>query len=915
VTSSNPTDTSSTTGASELGELLKQRRIANGITQEELAERAGVSVRAISDLERGLRRAPHKETLNLLADALRMADDERAALHAAAYRIRGGGISAPLAPSTQTTPSAMEPVDGAFLYAPFTPLIGREQDQEAIVKLLLRPITRLVTLIGPAGIGKTRLALSVARELTGLPIQFSDGVTTVALATVHDPATALGMIAQVTNLPEAVGVNPLQRLIDAFHEKNALLLLDNLEQVTSVGPALVELLRACPLLKLLITSRSALRVSGEYEYAVPPLSLPENIIGAPLESLAASAAVTLFTQRAQTVQPGFTLTETLAPIVGEICQRLDGIPLAIELAAARLRLFSAPMLLARMEQRFAVLTGGSRDLPERQRTMERAIGWSYDLLSDAERMLFQRLAVFEGSFTLHAAEAICADDLRLAAGMGGATNLFDLMDGLVNNSLLQRWEPPTPAVLPAKTPESRPAPNPGEIEPRFHLLETIRQFGLERLVVSGASERIHARHAEYFLALAEEAEPKLRGAGQDAALRQLSSDNDNLRAALRWARTHHAAALGLRLAGALWRYWIVAGALTEGRAWLNEFLQLDEQAAPADKAPIVARAQALYGEGTLAAEQGAYEQANARAYETLALFPDGAVSAGVWGVRALNLLAVVARYRSDMLEAERLYLECLTVQRALDDKQGIAVALNNLGVVAVETGAHERATGYFEESLELKRQIGDTRGVAVGLLNLGDLARKAGDHARALALFEESHALFTTIGDRRGAALSLSNQGEAWRTASDLARAEARSRQALAIFREINDLWGMTQALNNLGAVALSQGDDTHAQAHYSESLMLYQRASNQVGVVEAIEGIAALSMRRGDAQRAVRLWGATTASRATSHTPLAPDVHAAQEEMLAQARRLLGEETFKAAWAEGRQLSHAALLAEAAGG
>src|SRR5579862_6276195 len=906
MTSTNLADTAlspGSSGAHELAELLKQWRIAAGVTQEELAERAGVSVRAISDLERGLRRAPHKETLNLLADALRMPDDERATLHAAARRIRGGAPSTPLRALAQTPepePSSV-PSISLLLHTPLTPLIGRERDRAVILQVIARPEARLVTLVGAAGIGKTRLALSVAEQLTAEQSLFADGVYSVALANAHDPDAALAMIAQTVTLtlPEVVGAQPFQRLITALREKNTLLLLDNIEQVIAIGPTLTQLLQACPRLKLLTTSRAALQVGGEYEYVVPPLSLPDKAAPASLDALATSAAVALFTQRAQAVRPDFALNETLAPIVAEICRRLDGLPLAIELAAARLRVLSAPMLLARLEQRFAVLTGGSRDLPERQRTMERAIAWSYDLLSDAERMLFQRLAVFEGSFTLEAAEAVCADDLRSALGperAGERADLFDLLDSLVNGSLVQRWQAPVSLA------EDAPARAMGfaEVEPRFHLLETIRQFGSERLEVSGTAERVRQRHAAYFLALAEDAEPKLRGAGQDAARHRLASENDNLRAALRWAQACRQKTLGLRLAGALWRYWIVSGALTEGRAWLNDFLALDDLAAPADKAPITVRAQALYGEGTLATEQGAYEQAVSRGQAVLALFPKGIESAGIWGVRALNLLAMVARYRSDMREAERLYLDCLALQRTLNDIQGIAVALNNLGVVAIEMAAYDRATTYFEESLALKRQLGDTRGVAIGLLNLGDMARRNGDHARALSLFEESHAIFMTMDDKRGMGLSLSNQGEVLRASGDLARAEARSHHALAIFREINDLWAMTQALNNLGAIALSRQDDALAQAHYSQSLAFYQQTSNQTGVIDAIEGIAAISLRQGNARHAIRLWGALATARTASHTPLAPIDRPAYERMLAQAMAIVGRETFAGAWAEG---------------
>ncbi len=668
-------------------------------------------------------------------------------------------------------------------------------------------------------------------------------------------------------------------------------MLDNFEQVLPAARALVQLLGACPLIKAFVTSREPLRVRGEHEFAVHPLEVPSPQQASTPETIEQFSAIALFLERACAARPDFALTTAQqAQLVATICTQLDGLPLAIELAAARVRYFSLHDMQDRLagQSPVSVLAGGAQDLADHQRTMRTAIDWSYQLLSPEEQRLFRTLGVFTAGATVDAAEAVTgiADEALLSG-----------LSSLVDKSLL-RW-----ADLRGGT--------------RYSLLMTLRAYALERLRQCGELEAVQRRYAEYFLPLVELAEPGLVRQDLDV-IERLASENENLRAVLRWALEHREVLHGLRMAGVLWRFWLTRGFLAEGRMWLDGLLTLDSARESADireqdplqdplQDPRLARVRALYAAGTLAVEQGDYDRAAALGEESLGLCVPGQTKARI---QALNLLAIVAKYRGDFARADDLYAECLTLQRELGDPQGIAVALNNLGTVATERGQYERAAAQFEESLALKRSLDDMRGIAVTSLNLADVARDRGQYARAVAALEESYELFKRLGDKRGIALALNNLGEVARAQGEYASARQYALDCLALFREIGDKWGMALTLHNLGNVARDGADYAEAAARYHESLTLYAEAHNALGVAECLEGLVVIAHSWGDVRRAAQLWGAAQARREAAAAPLPPSDRAAYDVTIGDVRAALGAAAFEEAYAAGHALSFEAAVA-----
>lgn len=543
-----------------------------------------------------------------------------------------------------------------------TAFIGRERELEAVVELMQRPETRLLTLTGAGGTGKTRIALQAAAELLD---DYQDGSFFVSLASITDPALVPASIGQELGLIEVRGQPMLETVRTYLRDRKLLLVLDNFEQVMDAAHYLPQLLAAAPGLNVIVTSRAALRVRGEQEFAVPPLSVP-NVRRLPaLAQLSQFDAVRLFIERARNVKPDFEVTNENAPAVAEICSRLDGLPLAIELAAARVRLLPPQSMLSRLQSRLTLLTGGARDLPARQRTLRGAMDWSYELLAPEVQRLFAYLSVFAGGCTLDAAEAVW--------NPAGELDLLRGLESLVENSLLRQQEQ-------------------AHGEPRFLMLETIHEYAWEQLEQRGEAEDLRMRHARYFLSLAEHGAPYYLGQQPPEWLERMDLEHGNCRSALAWAKERQDLGLILRLSAALWGFWWYRGHITEGRAWCSIGLQ-----AP-DAEPHI-RARALYGAGMLAREQRDYSEAMGYAEGHLALARE--LGDKRWLVEALNSVAVMRLLQGDFDRAEPLMHDALALYRELGDVEGIAKLLSNLGNSAMVRGEYDRAHQLLQEGLVL----------------------------------------------------------------------------------------------------------------------------------------------------------------------------------------------------------------------
>ncbi len=793
-----------------------------------------------------------------------------------------------------------------------TSFIGRETEMEE-VKARLSSV-RLLTLTGTGGCGKTRLALQVGADLVEA---YADGVWLVELAALTEPALVAQTVATVLGLREEPGRSLSETLTDHLRSKSLLLLLDNCEHLVDACAQLAAgLLRSCPQVQILATSREQLNVGGEQSWRVPSLLSPDpNALPAGEKDLSAVVmeydAARLFVERAAMQRAEFRLSGQNVRSVATICHRLDGIPLALELAAARVRVLTVEEITQRLDDRFRLLTGGSRTALPRQQTLRALLDWSYELLTTQERTLLHRLAVFAGGWGLAAAEAVGSDfglpDTSASASLQNPKSeiqneeVLDLLTSLVDKSLVVVEE--------------------REGETWYRLLETVREYSRERLEASGEEASVRDRHQAWLLRLAEEAEPQLLGPEQGKWLDRLETEHDNLRSAIEWSLKAKAGSegeeAGLRLCGALWRFWNTRGYPTEGREWCRAALA--RETGVSERAAV--RAKALNGAGNMAYAQGDYVAAQTLYKEALTARREISDRQGIAGT--LLSLGNLAYSQGDYVAAQALYEEALAMYREIGDRQGIANTLGNLGTVAYSQSDYVAAQALYEESLATKREIGDRQGIANTLGNLGNVAYAQGDYVAAQALHEESLVIEREIGNRWGIAITLNNLGNVASNRGNRVAARTLYEESLAIKREIGDRRGIAAALGNLGIEASLQGDYVAARTLYEESLAIKWEIGDRSGITEALEGFAALAAAEAPrkssladptsalddesaryAARAARLWGAAQALREAIGAPLPPNDQEEYEGDVAAARAILGEAEFAAVWEEGRALT-----------
>jgi predicted ATPase/transcriptional regulator with XRE-family HTH domain/Tfp pilus assembly protein PilF len=727
---------------------LRQLRKARDLTQELFAQEVGCAPSTIRKLEQGMLR-PSRDLAIRLAQVLKLPKD-RAEQFVRAARSEEPSSAQQLGLSPPGFASSALPI--MVLPEPITPFVGREDEVAYLVGRFDDPNVRLLILTGPGGVGKTRLGIRVGEQLAKLADQDLPSIVFVPLAALLDPRLVLDAITQALRIPASGGDSVWQRLIDALRNERVVLILDTFEHLLDASHDIAALLAACPYLRMLVTSRSVLAVYGEYVFPVAPLPLPERIAENDLTRLAENAACSLFIGRARAANPAFVLTASNAPTIAEIVRRLDGLPLALELAAARSRLLSVDALLARLTHRLDFLTIGPRTVDKRQQTLRSTIDWSYDLLDPPRQQLFNRLSVFAGSYDVRAVMAICYDQAVQEP------ELLDDLEVLVGSSLLR-------------------AESADGDEPRFRMLDMLREYAYERLAADSSAEELQHRHAEYYRRRAEQAAPELVGAAQVAWLDRLQLDHDNLRAALHWAYTSGKGEIAVATAAALGRFWWLRGHLNEGRRWLQLGL------AHHDGVPLELRAKALYWLGILAIHQGDYIYANVTLVDGLALYQSLQETEGI--ALALNALGVVANREGDHRLAQARYEESLGIARANGNLERMATGLNNLGYTLLLRGDLQQARIYLRESLALARNLRDTQGQAFALTNLGLVALAQKKHWCAKILLEASLRLFVSLGDLRSIAEALEGLAEVALAEGHPTAAAQRLGAAAACRREI----------------------------------------------------------------------------------------------------------------------------------
>ena len=901
-------------------EGLRQYRALERVLQEELGESPSPVARALAETLRQRARAvvPTQEAAPAAAPS--------AAGKSERHR-PGLPLPRPATLPAETSSLQLTP----RLPAPLSRYFGREPEIAQLVTWLssacldigvassLASTPRLFTLTGPGGCGKTRLALEVSRRFIDT---FEGAVWFVPLADLTEVSLLPGAIADALRLPRSARSEPLEQVLQALAGRPALLALDNFEHLAETGASIVRtLLERAPALLCLVTSRQRLDLEGEQEFPVQPLPTP--VRPGPPERLLEYASVQLFVDRAQKVRPEFRVTVRNAGSVAALCHYLEGIPLAIELAAAWVSTLTPTQMLERQSNRFGWLESRRKDVTERHRSLRAAIDWSYRLLTPELQRFFAQLSVFRGGCTLEAAGQVTGyREQGTGEGQEGVARQSrshkaqeSIFPGTCNLS------PVTPPLFPMTSNQaldyltqlqerSLVAAEEYDEEMRFRMLETLREYAAERL---DTQERgvLQRGHLQYFLALAEEAAPNLSKPEQAMWLDRLGAEYDNLRAALAWALENDAAA-GLRLGLALYPFWEVRSLFVEGCAWWERLL------AKSDVAPPKLRAKALHCLATLLWSLGDYAQAHALFEESLTLKRN---AGDIWDLaKTLNNLGLVVLDQGDYTAANALFEECLTLCRNIGNREGIANALGNQGNIANIRGDYAAARRFMEESLAIKREIGHQWGIALSLSNLGGVLCRQGDYTGARALFEESLAIRRELGDRHGIGSALNNLGIVALEQGDYETARPLFEESLATKKELGDKQGMANALTNLGIVAREEGDYAAARAFLAEGLAIRHAIGNVHGIVLSLYALGRLATAQGEAEQAARLFGAMEALCESIGIAVPSDEVDHYEQDLATLRTALGEEAFAAAWSEGRAMqpehavTHAFAVKEAPG-
>jgi predicted ATPase len=709
-----------------------------------------------------------------------------------------------------------------------TTFIGREEELTAAREILSRKSVQMVTFTGPGGTGKTRLSLEVAN---GLIERFKDGVFFVPLADITEPGQVVSRIAQELEV-RAAGTQPLsQNLKDFLKDKNILLLLDNFEQLIPAAPVIAELLAAAPTLKVLVTSRILLNLRGEHEFPILPLDTPHPGDSTPLEQLAENESVKLFIERAQAAQPSFTLNENNASAVAQICQRLDGLPLAIELAAARVKILPPPAILVRLNDRLKLLTGGAQDLPARQQTLRNTLDWSYGLLDPQERTLYARLAVFVGGFTLEDAEAVC--DLE------GKLDILEGISSLVNNSLLKQ-EGLADGQL------------------RFRMLETIREYALERLSQSGEMPELQQRHAHYFVGIVlGEASMGIISRESTAWLDRLEREHDNIQAALEWClTTPDGRGLALSVLSTLTWFWYRRGFFNEGRIWTDRILATSSE----EVTPVRAA--------------------------------------------ALQMSSRMAMWRGDLNSAVERASKSLTVWQRLEDEQKVPMSLMETGVTLINIGKDREAHSLLKEAEALFRESGASYFHAITLVHLGNVSLGLGNSDEALGWLERAYPIFKGIGEPWGLSFALNNLGEVARVKGNFEQAYEYYKESEGLLRATGDKGDLARLVHTLGYIASHEGDDRLAEVQFRESLAMFRRLGNKRGIAECMAGLANLNAKRGNSQVATQMLSAAEALLGESGAAWWPADRVEVDKTHALLQSALEEHEFKAAWAAGQSMT-----------